>query len=190
VPRQNKSLPKPPPKKKKKAKRLEVEAAAVARGTEIGKAQAHKKKSLVESAKEHIGHWIDNIDPLELAATLSLTVIVHGVIMTSDSMLTQMANFVSNVPEAVGGMAQGVLEGIFSKQNWEALGITVSEGTEPTTQPQPKSHYISILEDLGITDFYVWVGSFALAFVMIKHGGQIVGLLDKGITGIVGLMLA
>ena len=166
MPRQNKSLLRPPPKRKKKAKRLEVEAAAVARGTELGKAQAHKKKSLVESAKEHISRMIDQCSLLDVAAVAAGTLVIHGIIINSPELKQKALNL---IPIGLLGAA-GIpfTMGLEQLQAWGVFGKA-----EP-------------LKD----DWPYWIAAFFIAFVVVRNGGQLLGLLDKGIGEIVGLMLA
>lgn len=156
---------KPPPKKKKKAKRLEVEAAAVARGTELGKAQAHKKKSLLEIAKEHIGKMIDRIEPFETMAIIGTTIIVHGIIASTPALMEKVK--VLQHPEFL------LLGGI---------GVVAAQYL-----PLPEGELKKIAEETP--DWFVWLESFAIAYIIVKHGGQIMGLLEKGLTSVVPMLL-
>ena len=158
----NKKQPRPPPKKKKKAKCLEVEAAAVARGTEIGKAQAHKKKGLIESAKEHVGRMIDQCSLLDVAAVAAGTLVIHGIIINSPELQTKALTL---VPIGVLGLA-----GVPYTMVWQQF---FPGKAEP-------------LKD----DWPYWIAAFFIAFILVRNGAQIIGLLDKGIGQIVGLMLA
>ena len=166
MPHKNKSLQRPPPKRKKKAKRLEVEAAAVARGTEIGKAQAHRKKSLIESAKEHIGRMIDNTSLLDVAAVATGTILIHGIIITSPELQQRAATL---IPIGLLGAA-GIpwTMGLEQLRAWGVFGRA-----EP-------------LKD----DWPYWIAAFFIAFLLVKNGAQLLGLLDRGIGQIVGMMLA
>ena len=175
MPHKNKSLPKPPPKKKKKAKRLEIEARATSRGMELGKADAHKKKSLIDSAKEHLGHWIDNVDPLELTATLGLTVIIHGLVVASTDLLTKVEAYQHEMPEMYKAFPELEKRWLFEHGQKESLVTTVTGITK------------------AIPDWGIWLTSFSIAYILVKHGGQVFGMLGEGIGGlgkIVGLMLA
>ena len=158
----NKKQLRPPPKRKKKAKRLEIEAAAVSRGTEIGKAQAHKKKSLVESAKEHLGRMIDNTSLLDVAAVAAGTLFIHGIIINSPDLQSKALKL---VPIGVLGLA-----GVPYTMAWEYF---FPGKAEP-------------LKD----DWPYWIAAFFIAFLLVKNGGQLLGLLDRGIGQVVGMMLA
>ena len=162
MPRQNKSQQNPPPKRKKKAKRLEVEAAAVARGTEIGKAQAHKKKSIIDSMKDHVGHMIDQCSLLDVAAVAAGTLVIHGIIINSPELQSKALTL---VPIGVLGLA-----GVPYTMVWQQL---FPGQAEPLKDEWP-----------------YWIAAFFVAFVVVRNGGQLLGLLDKGIGQIVGLMLA
>ena len=162
----NKKQPRPPPKRKKKAKRLEVEAAAVSRGTEIGKAQAHKKKSLIDSIKEHIGRMIDNTNLLDVAAVATGTIIIHGIIIHSPELKQKAMNL---APIAVLGAAG--IPYTLALEQFQAWGFFGN------VQP---------LKD----DWPYWIAAFFIAFILVRNGAQIIGLLDKGLGQIVGMMLA
>jgi hypothetical protein len=160
----NKKQSTPPPKRKKKAKRLEVEAAAVARGTEIGKAQAHKKKSLIESTKEHIGRMIDNTSLLDVAAVTAGTVLIHGIIHES-------------APYAAAALKYAKL---WTHEAYVELVSDIFKGTagEKWGVKAPKDNPEE------------WISAFFIAFILVKNGGQIIGLLGSSLSAIVGLMLA
>lgn len=175
-------------------KRCRAEAKATRLGQlqaeyEFKKAHSVTKKPM-DFLEETVKGTINKIDPLKAVAITGTTVIIHGLIQASDTMLTQIADFVSNIPQFLGGAVIGVAETIFSKASWEAIGVEVHEPKieEPKTST-PKSHYQSILESLGISDLYVWIISFALAYIVIEHGGQLIGLLDKGLTSVVPMLL-
>ena len=161
-----KPLPPKPPRKQKKLKKLLKEAEAIAKGSELGKYAAHAKKPWRESLKEHVGHWIDNIDPLELAAIGTGTIIIHGLILNTPALKQQA---ISYAPSAI-------LLG--------AIGVTVQFLEELWRPKQVK------LPDPLTDDWKYWVAAFFVAYMLVKNGGQIVGLLDKSMTSIVGLMLA
>lgn len=164
MPHKNKSLPKPPPKKKKKAKRLEIDAAAIARGTEIGKAQAHNKKGLIDSAKEHIGRMIDNTSLLDVAAVAAGTVLIHGIIHETAPYATAALKYAKLwSTEQASELVSDILKGTAGEQ-WRVKA--------PKDNPEE------------------WICAFFIAFILVKNGGQIIGLLGSGLNAIVGLMLA
>lgn len=162
MPHKNKSSPKPPPKKRKKASVLCTEAAAIARGTEIGKAQAHRKKGYIQSFKDHIGRMIDNISLLDVAAVATGTVLIHGLILASPELKNKAQTF---IPIGILGAA-----GIPYTMVWQEF---FPGKAEP-------------LKD----DWPYWIAAFFIAFILVKNGAQILGLLDKGMSAIVGMMLA
>jgi hypothetical protein len=68
-----------PPKKQKKIKKILKEAEARAQGEILGQYKARAQKPWDTSLKEHLGHWIDHIQPLELGAILAGTYMLHGI---------------------------------------------------------------------------------------------------------------
>lgn len=157
-----------PPKKLKKAKRLEVDATAVARGTEIGKIQGQAKKSVEQSLKEHMSHWIDSINPLELFAIGSGTYIVHELIVNTPLLMQKASVF---------GISATILG---------AAGVAFTYVTEHLNlfgENKPEK-----LSD----DWRLWVISFFASFVIVRHGGQLLGLMKDGagsLSTVVGALL-
>jgi len=158
----NKKQPRPPPKRKKKAKRLEVEARATSRGMELGKADAHRKKSIIESMKEHVGRMIDNTSLLDVAAVATGTILIHGLILASPELKNKAQTY---IPIGILGAA-----GIPYTMVWQEF---FPGKAEP-------------LKD----DWPYWIAAFFIAFILVRNGAQIIGLLDKGLGQIVGMMLA
>lgn len=178
-----------PPKKQKKLKKLLKEAEAIAKGTELGKYKAHSKKPWQESLKEHLGHWIDGINPLDLAAICATTYLIHGVVITSTTLMQTITNYVTKTPEGIGlifGSAVAPffgIPGIVVHYLQQMINISNFSKTE---QNQIKAFSQT-------TDFMIWIVSFALAYILIKHGGALIGMLGSeagSISKIVGLMLA
>lgn len=159
-------LKKPPPKKQKKIKKILKEAEARAQGELLGQYKAHSKKPWDTSLKEHLGHWIDNINPLDLAAMGAGTVIIHSLIINSPALMQQAKSY---APSAI-------LTGL--------LGVTVQAIEEYYRGPVVK------LPDPLTDDWKYWVASYFCAFILVRHGGNIFGLLEGGLAKIVGLMLA
>jgi hypothetical protein len=158
---------KPPPKRKKKAKRLEIEAAAVSRGTELGRMQAHQKKEWTVSLKEHMGHWIDNIDPFELAAIGSGTIMIHGLIINSPELKNKALVWLPSIL-GVGGIMIG-----YGLSQLEEMGIFGR--AEP-------------LKD----DWPYWIAAFFISYLLVRHGGQLLGLMREGagsLTTVIGALL-
>jgi hypothetical protein len=181
----------PPPKRKKKAKRLEVEAAAIARGTEIGKTQAHKKKSLVDSAKEHIGRMIDNTSLLDVAAVAAGTVLIHGLILASPDLKQKVIKLIPiGVLGAAGipySMAMEAIQDLGLFQATEGPEVQRRESLRGPLAYTPSSQGIPApLKD----DWPYWIAAFFIAFILVRNGAQLLGLLDRGIGQIVGMMLA
>jgi len=166
------------------AKRSYAEAKAAEKGrlqanTEHEAQTFSSKKKLMVSLKEHVGKFIDRIEPLDLAATLALTPLIHGVIANTPAML-------SKVSESYGA-GLPLWERFLL---WGPIGTPLSMLTE---QVLPSKEDVKEMEKgLASNDVYVWLISFALAYIIIKHGGQIaiaLGESVKGLTGILGFFL-
>jgi hypothetical protein len=155
----SKPLPRLPPRKKKKAKRLEIEAAAIARGTELGKFQAHAKKPLLESFKMHMGEAINKIDPLEAIAIIGTTIIVHDTILTTEGLLKKAHDY--GLSWTMG------LDLSVPLSQW--LGDILNLDTKKEKSP--------------VDNWQLWLTSFALAFIIVRHAGALI----SGLTNFTGM---
>ena len=185
----NKKQPKPPPKRKKKAKRIEIEAAAAARGTEIGKQQAHNKKSLVESFKEHVGRMIDNTSLLDVAAVATGTIFLHGLILKTPDLKQKVINIIP-----IGLLGAAGIPYSMAMMAIEELGVFVpSEGVDASRRESlrpPLQYSTSEIPQPLKDDWPYWIAAFFMAFMFVRNGGQIIGLLNSKMSEILGLMMA
>lgn len=132
-------------------------AQPYAEAVELAKQKIHmkleKNKPWEVSAKEHIGKMIDRIDPLEMAAILSLTYITHETVDWTSSRFDDLKKQWKAIP-----VPKPILE-------WglTALGQSSSTG----------------LGDILTGDPMLWLVSFLTAFFIMRHGGEISGVLNK-----------
>lgn len=162
-------------------KRTYVEAKAKRKGElqaeyEFKKAHSTLKKPL-EFLEEQGKTLISKIDPFEAAAVLGTTYLVHEMIRGSDDLLKKIGKHPVSIQ----------LSDIWLKA-FQAVGAF----TETVPLSQRKSEdvaYQSVLEGLGITDMHVWLVSFALSYIIVRHAGSLIGLLDKGLMTVVSLLL-
>jgi hypothetical protein len=120
-----------------------------------------KKKPLEVSLREHIGKLIDNSDPLEIGAVIGLTIIVKLTIDKTEEIRGWLAT--------TGGLYTE-FETIIGKQTlltWlgNALGL----------KPVETEKYEGMFPDWAD-----WIISFAIAYIIVRHGGAIFGLLKGG----------
>jgi hypothetical protein len=165
-----------PPKKKKKAKRLEIEAAAIERGRIIGQFQGHKKKPLEESIKEHIGHWIDSINPLETVAVLGTTVLVKRAIDLSEDLTARIVSASQN-PKAwyLAFVGMSPLAPLWTSQ---FLGKEAPEVKQALSSPT--------------AELVEWLMAFSIAYIIVHNAGSIITALGSGAKGLgemVGFLL-
>ena len=139
------------------------EAKAAEKGRLQAAAEAHRKKSLEESAKEHIGKIIDNTkvsDIAEIMAAIGLTPMVEQVIKNAP-----------NIASAVHNIFLGEL-------TWPLAFVF------PLNMFLPVQQYKKPEESV-----FTWLISFSVAYIIVRHAGQLIGLLEKGLTSIVPLLL-
>jgi hypothetical protein len=135
-------------------------------GETLGKLQAeyrfkHTKKGWLKSIRDHIGKWIDNLNPLELAATIGLTIIIKTLIDKSEEIRGWL--------ETTGGL-YAEFETFLGRQTLlkpigQALGLKEIE----------KGSFEGVFPD-----WMDWLIAFTLAYIIIKHGGQLLGFMKEG----------
>lgn len=126
------------------------------------------KRERAVSAWQWLTHAIPN--PAQLAAIIFLTVIVKGIISTTESYGRRVQAYFE------AGMTIPFL-----------LGTPLASAITPFLWPAetPKKSWTE--------ELFTWGISFSIAWLIIKHGGQIIGLLGDvkgGLTQIVGFLLA
>lgn len=162
-------------------KRTYVESKAKRRGElqaeyEFKKAHSATKKPL-DFLEEEGKNLLTKIDPFEAVAVLGTTYLIHGMIRSSDDLLKQIGKHPVSLALSDVWLSAFQAVGAFKE-------------TVPLTQRNAEDiAYQSVLEGLGITDLQVWLISFALAYIIIKHAGSLIGLLDKGLMTVVSLLL-
>ena len=120
------------------------------------------KKGFARSISDHIGKAIDRIDPLEAVAVLGMTIIVKQTLDTTATLKEKAQAMFQMHPTELGKL--------FGVPEIDLLG-------KPSKQL------------LALPDWSIWIVSFALAYCIIKFGGQLLGLLDKGLPAVVGMLL-
>lgn len=173
-----KLLQKPPRKltNYKKAVKLE-EGLTVAR--QKGTLRFKKsKKGLELSIREHIGKIIDKIDPMDIIAILGFTFIIKQIIIE---------NFEDRIVELIYG--KGIL-GLIAFAGPTVYGIF--QYIRPILEAKglwPREEEMKKALDIPQIEIFEWILSFALAYIIVKHGGALIGLLDKGLNSVVGMFL-
>lgn len=157
----------------KKATKLE-EGLTVARK----KAELKFKKSskgLELSLREHVGKAIDRLDPLDTAAVFGVTLIVKNLIDKSEEL-------------------RGALIPITRGREWtiNVFGSAI-KGTAlfPFSLLLPASEAEKGYEGM-FPDWMDWIIAFAIAYVIVKHGGQLLGLMKEGtgtLTTVIGALM-
>jgi len=155
-------LPRPPVKKTFKL------AEAEALGRASGEMRAHKKKPLAESLREHLGKMIDRVDPLEVVAVVGTTYVLHETILASTDVLNKITAKIAINPEWVIGVLNPL------------AGVMLSL--------MPKPEFPKELENIKTPDsIFLWVVCFILAFIVVRHGAELLGKLS-GSGGVMSLL--
>jgi hypothetical protein len=125
------------------------------------------KKYLELSTKEHIGKAIDRIDPLKALAILGLTPAVYMYLKQSPKISQYLTTW---------GMLGGIGLAIgYWLESQEYFGMFGKKKPEVST---------------GQEELLTLSLAFAISYIIVEHGGQLMGLLEKGIPAIVEMFLA
>jgi len=168
-------------------KKVYVEEKARTKARIQAELEMHRKKPLDESTKEHIGKIIDNTKILEIAegvAVFGMTFVIHDVILSTEALLQKVgANYnafakayttLTGNPQASGILASFSIP---TETLLALLGVTLTQKGQTPTAP-----------DMNLQVF-MWLISFSLAYIIVKHAGQLIGLLDKGMGDVLGLLM-
>lgn len=144
-------------------KKVYVEAKAKRKAELQAEREMHRKKTLEESLKEHIGHIIDNTtapDMLEIAAILMLTPLI-------EPLLEKVV--------LAGQIELVVLEDWAKIWSFPLLGLPTVPTVEELTQATGGK--------LGM-----YALSFVVSLIIVKYGGQLAIAGLNSLTGIVGVL--
>lgn len=155
-------------------KKTEKIAEKQAYGETLGKLKAHThfeqtKKGFLKTIRQYINKLIGNINPLELAAVIATTVLIKQTIDRVEELKNAMKEFRTYTQKGGVVIPPPLIGGI-------GLLRTIGVVTEQITQRMG-----------GET--FEWLISFAIAYIIVKHGGQLIGLLGNSLTQIIKLFL-
>jgi hypothetical protein len=163
--------------------------AKKARAGELqAEAEAHKKKSLEESAKEHIGKLIDNlhIDPLRSLVIGAGAVLVYECLI-NDKEILKGVNVLGASVEIAGAIGTILSATFFPPALPVTLGAMAGGlGTIITSTVSEVG--IEELKKLPNPQIILVCLSLVISYIMIEHGGQLIGLLaGESINGIIAI---
>lgn len=151
-------------------KKTRVLAEKKAFGETIGKLKAEEhfaktKKGKIRDIKTILKKLVSNINPVDAIAIMGMTVLVKCTIDKSEDLRGKLHGLRIEYFPMIWS---------WSKPIWEQLEpIEQYEGYAP--------------------DWMDWIISFSIAYIIIKHGGALFGMFEKGtlaLTQIIGLLLA
>ena len=165
-------------KHKKPPKRLSnyKKAVKLEEGLQFARLKAEDRwkkssKGFMRSLQDHVGKAIDRIDPIEAAATFGLTYIIHDLILKTEE-LKKTLDDITAVPITIDSEKYRIgLHGYYPEEEAKLGGL--------------------VGQSLGWVSVFPmdWLISFSLAYCIIKYGGQLIGLLDKGLVPVLKLLM-
>lgn len=137
------------------------------------------KQGYESSLRDHIGLMIDKINPLELLASIGLTIAIHKIIVDSQELLIKSHGTegltLSQILLSPGGTLGTIVSRITEQQIREWLGLN------ELTAEQLKA--IEAVKN----DPAPWLISFGIAYFLI-HNGQQVASLPATVAGFFGMV--
>jgi hypothetical protein len=114
------------------------------------------KKGLELSFREHLGKIIDNIGPyVEVSAVLGMTLIVHNIV-ASDPEVKPKVDVLMQAEKWIFLPSIAFVEWLGAR-----LGTEIMKGLAGPIPAQ----------------YFDWILSFVVAYMLVKYGGQLIGLL-------------
>jgi len=201
-----KSYRRKPPKKLKKLKKIEKEAKAKTLGEELGKRQARRKATYLERftnlAEKLVEHHGDKIP--DLAAALALTPIIHWTIINNTGLLDAVSNAIGDISNLFTGNPAKLLQSGESKlidvilfwlpsnaRTFISRLVTGGVTTTPSGQvilpsAEPTEGQVSAF--VRANQALIWLVSFALAWIIVKHAGQIAMAIGDATHSLIGIL--
>lgn len=178
----------------KEAKKI-TEAEVKARLTTAYKT---KNKYILEEIKNRLIKVLANINPLELAATLATTYVIHGLILSTKELFDRATNIsqglrlISGTPEWVSFLPfadtpLGWTANIpfLIGQLWDILNA--KEDISQEQKERIVEGATKILENPQSDSIYLWILSYAIAYYVQKHG---ITDIFKAVQGFLGVATA
>lgn len=161
------------PKLPKKKTRVLAEKKAY--GETLGKLKAEEhfaktKKGKIRAIKEILTKMLEKIEPVETVAVVGLTIIIKNIIVEffEDKIVEYTTGKIPFTPMVF-------MRAVYPKQ----FEIAEEEMKKAFDKPN--------------VEFYEWLFSFSIAFIIVRHGGALFSMLGQGATSlssIVGLFFA
>jgi hypothetical protein len=140
-------------------------AAAQTKGRLEAETKFWDKQPLLKKLKRLAWKKIEEIDFIEFAAVIALMPIVRKVVIDPANGLTGL----------ITGAWADVSTGSVFRDAWAA--ITGGEG-----EGQPAYGSGLTQNEIG-----AWAAAFAVSYILVKHGGEIIGFMVEGGKGLAGL---
>ena len=180
------------PRPRKKGEYVEEKARAKARldaqdehDSKLFHRKGGKKRWLTALAT-HIGKAVDRIDPLELAATLALTYLVKTTIDASEELVAKIKKTSDKIAVSGRPVSSFFAEPFgFATQIGFYLAGEVTGNVETPTEEE-KEHALGI----GLPDQLEWILAFIVAFILVRHGAQILGMFQDGLIPLTEILLS
>ena len=144
------------------------------------------KQPLLKKLKRLLWKKIEEIDFIELAAIIALMPIVRKVIIDPANGIYEK---VSGAFDIFTQFYKGELFTTIAKSgHWERQDITTATPQGTLTWIQDDKTLLDFGEK-GLTEneLGTWAAAFAVSYILIKHGGEIIGFMIEGGKGIAGL---
>jgi hypothetical protein len=147
------------------------------------------KKPLKVYVREAIENFSKNPNQTaELLAIGALTILITGLIFSNKDWLEHTIATVKVATETTIGLENifGIGPGPRRGAGEHDIGMPVGTGN---LGAETYAAVHTTLEGIKKPDWQVWMASYAVAYLLVKQGGQLLGLLEGGLTKVVPMLL-
>lgn len=152
-----------------------------------------KEEYLKKNPLEALKNWLKQIDPLEFAAIISTTYVIHAIIQTTSELFQRATNInsgiriISGSPEFIKNLPWGNLPLIGNLYDLPFLINTILNAQNISEERKQEiiKGATTILKNPQDDSILLWAISFSIAYYVQKHGitdilGSIKGFLGIG----------
>ena len=167
-------------KVKKQIQQAMIEAETIRLASLEVEQKVNAKKPFLEYLKEHLFKMIDRIDPMETAAIMAGTYVIHETVIGIAEVATAYENLKVNNDLKIANFIK------------ESMPDTVLSGLSQVIYPMssdatPKEFKLPLVQD----SLLIWLICFLISWLIVKHGADIItsfGGLGKITTKLLGVL--
>jgi len=130
------------------------------------------KQPLTKKLKRLLWKKLEEVDPVKIAALIGTTYLIHETLLTCDSVVNRISTVLKSPKAALTAAGWEYMLAPFSFAALPFLPlVSTMIGSSTLEQDITKTHTPEII---------IWLLSFVIAFMLIEHGGEVMGMIIGG----------